>query len=78
MKLQGYNDYQINDILEGAEDIDEYRDIIREAKKKFLEEFQKVEFIYPESLTKEIENISFPVKEAYVKKDFLENRKEVD
>ncbi len=77
LKLQGYDDREINEFIEGAEDFDEYREIIKESKRKFLEKYEKVEFVYPE---KDIENISFPVKEGYVKKEIVEKyeNKEVD
>ena len=71
LRMQGYNDFEIHEFIEGAEDIDEYRDIIRKAKQKFLEEYEKVIFIYPESLKEKYENITFPIKEAYILKKLI-------
>ncbi len=76
LRMQGYNESQIQEFIEGAEDIDEYRDIIRESKRKLLEEYEKVVFIYPDSLKEKYENISYPINEGYVKKEIVE--KEVD
>ncbi len=71
LRMQGYNDFEIHEFIEGAEDIDEYRAIIRNAKQKFLEEYEKVIFIYPESLKEKYENITFPIKEAYILKKLI-------
>ncbi len=69
LQSEGYSDREINDILEGSEDIDEYRFIIREARKKILEKYERVKFVYPEILRQKYENIIPSVTEGYVKKE---------
>ncbi|MGC8647169.1 MAG: hypothetical protein ACP5T9_06540 [Thermoplasmata archaeon] len=71
LKREGYNDREINDILEGAEDIDEYRDIVRKVMSRIKEKYIKVTFLYPKIFKDKYENIYF-LQEGYVEKEIIE------
>ncbi|MGC8584872.1 MAG: hypothetical protein ACP5L4_01955 [Thermoplasmata archaeon] len=68
LKMQGYNDDQIFNIIECAEEDEDYDNIIKEAKAKFMGKYIKVTFKYPEG-------VEPSVSESYIERSLFEQLK---
>jgi hypothetical protein len=65
LRLQGYDERRIFDIMETAAEDEISDNIIKEAKTKFLEKYIKVKFEYPS-------NVEPSVSEGYIEKTLFE------
>jgi hypothetical protein len=68
LRLQGFSDNQIFDIMETAAEDETSDRIIKEAKAEFLQKYIKVSFVYPT-------NVEPSVSEGYVERSLFEKLK---